>query len=850
MNKDVDLTADGSLRTGNTLVNNAGVAIVNGTDSTTTTATGTTVTNGLGDKTTMVAGGTTMENAIGDKTVAMAGGTVMENVALDKLTTTASGTVMENATGGKTIATADGTVISDAAGANTTIGAGKLSMTDANGTTSISGNQVAVGGLNPITINGNAGTIGGLTNTTFDPDATYTGGVAATQEQLSQAHGELVTQGLDFVGDDGNTVHRDLGETLSVKGGAAGTLSEGNIGIVQDGVGGLKIQLARNIDLGPDGSVKTGNSLLNNAGLAVDDGAGNSTVTTTAGTVVTNAAGDSTTTTASGSVVANAAGDTATMSATGTSVTNAAGDTTTTTAAGTSITNAAGDTTITSAAGTVVTSAAGDTTQVGAGTIGVTDANGTTNISGNQVAVGGLNPITISGDTGMIEGLANRDLSAADFGTVGRAATEEQLALVNETASAGWNVSANGEDSANVVPGGSVDFSNTDGNIEIARVGTNLEFNLADNLQLAEDGSLAIGDAANGSQLDKGGLTVTDGGNQASVGAGTIAVTDSNGTTAIGGNQIVVGGLSPIVISGNTGTIEGLTNTTVNYVGFGTAGRAATEEQIKPMTDFIGLGNDGSFNYNGGKFASLQDALDSMSWNVEAPAADTSGESSGGTGTGAGGTGSGSTGSGGKVDTKPTPIHNGNTVGFVEGDNIVISKTDRAGGKGTDVKVSVSKDIKVDSVTAKTINAGKVNAQEIAIENGPTINQSGIDMGGKRIVNVGAATAPTDAVNLGQLEAVGSNLQGQINSVRGDMNRLNNKLSAGVAAAMATAGLPQAYLPGKSMMAIAGGTYNGESGFAIGLSTVSDNGSWVLKLSGNSNSRGDYGGAVGVGYQW
>ncbi|WP_415818205.1 YadA family autotransporter adhesin [Bordetella tumbae] len=123
-------------------------------------------------------------------------------------------------------------------------------------------------------------------------------------------------------------------------------------------------------------------------------------------------------------------------------------------------------------------------------------------------------------------------------------------------------------------------------------------------------------------------------------------------------------------------------------------------------------------------------------------------------------------------------------------------------------------------------------------------------MGGKKIVNVGAGTAPTDAVNLGQLESATNGLQNQISQVRGDVSRLNNKLSAGIASAMATAGLPQAYLPGKSMMSIAGGTYNGESGYAIGVSTVSDNGSWVMKFSGNSNSRGDYGGAVGVGYQW
>jgi autotransporter adhesin len=67
---------------------------------------------------------------------------------------------------------------------------------------------------------------------------------------------------------------------------------------------------------------------------------------------------------------------------------------------------------------------------------------------------------------------------------------------------------------------------------------------------------------------------------------------------------------------------------------------------------------------------------------------------------------------------------------------------------------------------------------------------------------------------------------------------------------MATAGLPQAYLPGKSMFSLAGGTWRGESGYAMGLSTVSDNGKWVIKGTASGSSRGDYGGSVGVGYQW
>ena len=125
-----------------------------------------------------------------------------------------------------------------------------------------------------------------------------------------------------------------------------------------------------------------------------------------------------------------------------------------------------------------------------------------------------------------------------------------------------------------------------------------------------------------------------------------------------------------------------------------------------------------------------------------------------------------------------------------------------------------------------------------------------VDMGGNRITNVAPGVASTDAVNAQQLSAVNNKLQQQIDTNRDDIHRNNNRANAGVAAAMAAAGLPQAYLPGKSMVAIAGGVWRGESGMAIGVSTVSANGKWVLKGSANTSGRGGAGGTIGAGYQW
>jgi autotransporter adhesin len=90
----------------------------------------------------------------------------------------------------------------------------------------------------------------------------------------------------------------------------------------------------------------------------------------------------------------------------------------------------------------------------------------------------------------------------------------------------------------------------------------------------------------------------------------------------------------------------------------------------------------------------------------------------------------------------------------------------------------------------------------------------------------------------------------RFNQAESDIQNVNNHANAGVAAAMASAGLPQAYEPGKSMAAMAGGTFRGESSVAIGVSTISEGGRWVYKVNGSADSRGDAAVSVGAGIQW
>ena len=119
----------------------------------------------------------------------------------------------------------------------------------------------------------------------------------------------------------------------------------------------------------------------------------------------------------------------------------------------------------------------------------------------------------------------------------------------------------------------------------------------------------------------------------------------------------------------------------------------------------------------------------------------------------------------------------------------------------------------------------------------------------------------TDAINGSQLyytnQAINQNVTNIGNYVVNMGNQINQRIDnvesdskAGTAAAMAVAGLPQAYLPGKSMMAVASGVYRGESGYAVGFSSISDGGNWIIKGTATGNSRGHYGATAGVGYQW
>ena len=217
----------------------------------------------------------------------------------------------------------------------------------------------------------------------------------------------------------------------------------------------------------------------------------------------------------------------------------------------------------------------------------------------------------------------------------------------------------------------------------------------------------------------------------------------------------------------------------------------------------------------------------------------------------------------------------GTTVANKLGDTVAVKGdaniTTTAGANG--IQVGLNKDLKVDSVKAgdtvvnnNGVNVGdKVALGKDGLKAGDVnITAEGINAGGKKVTGVAAGTVAadsTDAVNGSQLyqanQAINQSVTNIGNYVVNMGDQINQRIDnvesdskAGTAAAMAVAGLPQAYLPGKSMMAVAGGVYRGESGYAVGFSSISDGGNWVIKGTATGNSRGHYGATAGVGYQW
>ncbi|HWT21840.1 MAG TPA: hypothetical protein VN280_23295, partial [Variovorax sp.] len=550
------------------------------------------------------------------------------------------------------------------------------------------GSTEAINGSQLYQTNQTVGNLGGSTASNLGGGSSYdatTGTVSAPSYNITGTGGASGTY--NNVGDALSALNQtaSAGWNLSAQGtnatnvapGASVDLRNGDGNIVVGKTGAnndVTFDLAKNIAVD---SVTAGNSVLGTSGLSVNDGT-SSTVYGATGMSI--AGGPSVTTSginAADSAITNVAPGINGTDAANVDQVNAAVSSTTT--AGLNFTGndaTAGD--VHRNLGQTL-AIRGDASTAGSysGANVKTVTDPTTGAIKIQIAEAPkFGTVTINdGGTGRITGV-----TAGTNGT--DAANMSQLNAVSATANAGWNVGANGEATGgNVASGGKVDLSNSDGNVTITRTGTNLDFKLADDVKV--NNRVTVGQSV----LNTTGLTV------------------DNGTTA---TAVAAGGVTSgnVNLSGVTNDIKGLSNTTLTDPSFATAGRAATEEQLK-----------------------LVDTTASKGWNLSA-----------------------------NGEATPQNIAPGGTANFANGDNVVITRN------GNTLTVGTAKDVRFDSVTTgdTVMNSAGVTvgpnvtlgSTGLTIAGGPSVTTSGIDAGSKVITNVAAGTNSTDAANMGQLNAV------------------------------------------------------------------------------------------------
>jgi autotransporter adhesin len=206
-------------------------------------------------------------------------------------------------------------------------------------------------------------------------------------------------------------------------------------------------------------------------------------------------------------------------------------------------------------------------------------------------------------------------------------------------------------------------------------------------------------------------------------------------------------------------------------------------------------------------------------------------------------------------------------IGATTGTQGAVSVGDAANGQYRQITGVAAGTVDSDAVNVSQLKA--VQGQVAQVDQGAvkydtradgSINNGSVTLGGGNatgpvsVHNVAPGVAGTDAVNVDQLNA---GLDGarqytdqRFNRLNGDVRKVGKNASAGTASAIAMANLPQAYEPGKGMVSMGVGSFDGEAGVALGMSKLSDNGRWVVKASASGNTRGKFGVGAGAGFHW
>ena len=680
---------------------------------------------------------------------------------------------------------------------------------------------------------------------------------AVNGSQLYQTVNNLTTKGFGLTAQDGNSVKKPLGETVEVVG------KDDNISTEVD-KGKVKIALSKDIKVD---SVTAGDTKIDTNGLKAGDITVSKDPITVNGTTVNNV-NDAINKTAEQAFKALTFG--------GDNVAN-------------NFERRLGD---------QIFVKGGATGTLSDNNIGVeSDGNGTLNVKLAK-DLKDLNSAAIGGVT-----INNKGIDMGDKKITGLQAGEDdtdavnvsQLKKVEEVANKGWNLTANGTNSSNVKPGDTVDLKNTDKNISITKNGHNVTFNLAKDIKVdsvtagdtvMNNDGVKVGDnvALNKDGLKAGDVSVTKdginaGGNKVTnVQDGDVTNTSKdavNGSQLYAVKELAGKGWNATATKkeGSTGEVSGTEvanvapGATVNYIAGdnikleqnGINFTISTTKDLKAEnviaktvnTTTINLGEgdnstpitvvsgkdaapnlDGKtpnrMNFGGETIATLSDGL-----KFGANVGDVYGAKLNS-----------------QINVKGADS-NTNWSEFDGGDNVMTNIDKKSGN----IRVGIKKNLKVESVTANKFTAGDtvIDGNGVTIKNGPSMTKNGIDAGNKQITNVAPgriAADSTDAVNGSQLHEVKADVNNKINHLNGQVNKLGKRVNAGTASALAASQLPQAYIPGKSMVSVAAGNYQGQNAVALGMSRISDNGKIIIRLAGTSDTQGKVGVAVGAGYHW
>ena len=359
-------------------------------------------------------------------------------------------------------------------------------------------------------------------------------------------------------------------------------------------------------------------------------------------------------------------------------------------------------------------------------------------------------------------------------------------------------------------------------------------------------------------------------------GAGSVAV--GNGANASAGNSVALGAGAVASVgaqSGYTGAYgqAGASNS-VGEVSVGSSGSERKITHVADGSDDHDATNVGQLK-NGVKYAIDQSKAytdqsiknitnvagsfrSNNSKNLADPAATGANSAAGGAGSSATGANSTALGNGSQAQAE-------NSVALGAGSVANRANTVSVGAAGAERQVVNVADgsAATDAVNVRQLQASQQGTIRYDTTVNGATNFNSVTLGNSTsgpttVRNVAAGTAGTDAVNVDQLKAgMAQTLDWskaytdeRMGGFERDLRKTDNRASAGVASAMAVAALPQPSEAGRSMASVAAGSYNGESGVAIGISGVSEGGRWIYKFSGSTNSRGEAGVAVGAGIQW